>query len=134
MDSSNKHKHLDYIQDTIQRMASNSSRIKECGFALVVAIFGLQKAGIMKISSCVIMLLVFLWALDAYYLALERQYRRLYDYVRLKDNKLIDYSMDISTFKRKKDNIMRVMVTSKSLCLVYIPFVLSLAIYKRIGG
>lgn len=72
-------KEIDLIQDIIKRMASNSFMIKGWTVTLVVAtlILNGQK---LHLLLAYIPLIVF-WFLDAYFLRLERMYRKLYDWV-----------------------------------------------------
>ena len=96
-----KLKHLEFVQNAINRMANNSFIIKGWCITLVVALIALlEKENINKnyIPFSFIPLLFF-WFLDAFYLKTERQYRRLYAEVSKKDKKEIDFSMDITPYK-----------------------------------
>jgi hypothetical protein len=96
-----KLKHLEFIQNAINRMANNSFIIKGWCITLVVALIALlEKENINKnyIPFSFIPLLFF-WFLDAFFLKTERQYRRLYAEVSKKDKKEIDFSMDITPYK-----------------------------------
>ena len=96
-----KLKHLEFIQNVINRMANNSFIIKGWCITLVVALIALlEKENINKnyIPFSFIPLLFF-WFLDAFFLKTERQYRRLYAEVSKKDKKEIDFSMDITPYK-----------------------------------
>ena len=78
-----KLKHLELIQSVINRMASNSFRLKEWSVVLVSAILFLaarENSGEAALIGLV-PALVF-WGLDAYFLRQERLYRTLYDQVR----------------------------------------------------
>lgn len=96
-----KLKHLEFVQNVINRMANNSFIIKGWCITLVVALIALlEKENINKnyIPFSFIPLLFF-WFLDAFFLKTERQYRRLYAEVSKKDKKEIDFSMDITPYK-----------------------------------
>ena len=96
-----KLKHLEFIQNAINRMANNSFIIKGWCITLVVALIALlEKENINKnyIPFSFIPLLFF-WFLDAFFLKTERQYRRLYADVSKKGKKEIDFSMDITPYK-----------------------------------
>jgi hypothetical protein len=43
------------------------------------------------------------WCLDGYFLGQERQYRDLYNEVRVKSESEIDFSLDASKFGKKRD-------------------------------
>jgi hypothetical protein len=72
----NFRKSLDYIQGIIDRLASNSFKIKGWTVALVVAAL-LFRSNRYQFLSAFIPLFGF-WYLDAYYLRLERKYREMY--------------------------------------------------------
>ena len=96
-----KLKHLEFIQNAINRMANNSFIIKGWCITLAVALIALLEKK--DINKCYIVFsflpLLFFWFLDAFYLKTERQYRRLYAEVSKKDKKEIDFSMDITLYK-----------------------------------
>ncbi len=91
-----KLKHLEFIQSVISRMATNSFLFK--GWAITIAA-GLSafaaadtKAGALSIA--LVSTFIF-WALDGYYLWLERCFIALYGNVATKDESSIDFSMTI---------------------------------------
>ena len=91
-----KLKHLDYIQDTLVRMANNSFLLKGWSVTLIGAIMGLNKDGLdWKVILISLFLLTIFWALDAYYLKQERIFRAKYDEIRLKKDEEIDFSMKL---------------------------------------
>ena len=91
-----KLKHLEFIQNAINRMANNSFIIKGWCITLAVALIALLEKK--DINKCYIVFsflpLLFFWFLDAFYLKTERQYRRLYTDISKKD-----FSMDITLYK-----------------------------------
>ena len=96
-----KLKHLEFIQNAINRMANNSFIIKGWCITLAAALIALlEEENINKnyIPFSFIPLLFF-WFLDAFFLKTERQYRRLYADVSKKGKKEIDFSMDITPYK-----------------------------------
>ena len=74
-------KHLELLQDVINRMASESRALKTWCVTIVAAI--LFVVARTDASWCVTLLallpVIAFWVLDAYYLALERVYRDKYD-------------------------------------------------------
>lgn len=89
--------HLKMIQGIITRMASNSFSLKGWAVTLVAAIFALTWANISRNFLLIALIPIFaFWALDAYYLNLERKNRKLYDKVRKMDEAEIDFSMNSS--------------------------------------
>ncbi len=92
----NKIKHLDYIQQTITRMATVSFQIKAWNIGLVTAVLTFA-AGDKNPAFLWAALLpaVMLWFLDSFYLRQERLYRALYDAVRDVNTPTVeDFSMD----------------------------------------
>jgi len=110
-------KELEMIQGIINRMANNSFLIKGGIIVLVVAL--LLKGNKYHTLITFIPILVF-WFLDAYFLRLERLYRRLYNWV--KDNRLKtqDFLFDLNykRFEKEEQSILRIMF-SMTLVLFY---------------
>jgi len=78
--SENELKHLEFIQNVITRMNTNSFHIKGMAIAVftaLVAIF-ISTSNMLFIFIGVIPTLLF-WGLDAYYLLLERRFRGVYN-------------------------------------------------------
>ena len=92
-----KLKHLEFIQNIINRMARNSFVIKGWTLLLVAAFLAfiarIGDANLMLIAAVPVILF---WALDGYYLHQERLFRALYNSVRELDESDIDFSMDTS--------------------------------------
>jgi len=86
-------------------MAGNSFLIKGWAITLVAALFALSSKDANKNYIIISFLpVVIFWILDAYFLSRERSFRRLYDQVRNLDENKIDFSLDISQFKERKNN------------------------------
>ena len=104
----NKHKHLDFIQGVINRMAGNSFALKGWAVTLIAGIFVLAGKDTDKMYFLVayIPILVF-WGLDSFYLLQERLYRALYNKVRKMSESEIDFSMNanLDEFKTISDVI-----------------------------
>lgn len=92
-----KLKHLEFIQNVITRMNTNSFLLKGWCVTLVSALFALaaKDANVNYVLVSYIAIPSF-WILDGYYLSQERQYRALYDEVRVKSD--TDFSMDASGY------------------------------------
>jgi len=95
-----KLKHLEFIQQAINRMASNLFLLKGWTVTLIAAMFALAA----KESRDLYFLLAYFptlmfWLLDGYFLSQERRFRSLYDHVRKLDESAIDFSMDTQPFK-----------------------------------
>jgi len=102
-------KELEIIQGIINRMANNSFLIKGWTITLVVVTL-LLKGNKYHTFIAFIPILVF-WFLDAYFLRLERLYRRLYNWV--KDNRLKtkDFLFDLNykRFEKEEQSVLRIM-------------------------
>jgi hypothetical protein len=102
-DSSNKHKHLEFIQLTITRMAANSALLRGWTITLVAAIFALSDAQVLgQFFFVAIIPVVAFWILDGYYLSQERQFRELYNAIRQKQDGDIDYDLDTRQFAKNE--------------------------------
>lgn len=90
-----KLKHLDFIQAVINRLSTNSFLLKGWSVVLISALFALSanESNIKFILLAYFPAIAF-WALDGYFLALERSYRSLYEKVRIIHTNDIDFSMD----------------------------------------
>jgi len=86
--------HLQMIQAIIDRMGRNSFLLKGWTVTLVAALIGLAAAGSnadLALIAAVVSLVFGL--LDAYYLAIERNYRALYDSVIAGDARIPAWSL-----------------------------------------
>ena len=79
--------HLQMIQAVISRLASNGFSLKGWSLTLTAAVLAFTasknasgQTGLFVFAALVP--IAFFWVLDAYYLMLERRYRRLYEVVR----------------------------------------------------
>lgn len=75
-----KIKHLEFIQNVITRMNTNSFQIKEWTVAIVAAILAVYAStqNVYILLSAILPTLIF-WFLDTYYLTQERKFRGLYN-------------------------------------------------------
>jgi hypothetical protein len=97
-----KLKHLEFIQNIITRMNTNSFVIKGWSVTLVSALFALaaDKANLTFVLIAYLPVIVF-WALDGFFLSQEKQYRELYNEVAAKKEDDIDFKLNASGFKEK---------------------------------
>lgn len=91
----NKLKHLEMIQAIISRMGSNSFKLKGWAITIIGALyaFWFSQNNIFILCLILIVTLIF-WFLDAYYLTLERSFRKLFKKVSSKMENEIDFNMD----------------------------------------
>ena len=134
-----KHKHLEFIQHTIHRLADNSFRLKQWSVflaAATLALFSQQPAPIRgAIFISLIPVLVF-WGLDGYFLWQERLYRKLYDQVRILNENEIDFSMNTYRFQAGQKPFFQWLCAtlSKTLFPFYGSFVLLIFVACLIFG
>ena len=114
-----KLKHLDFLQLVITRMNINSFLLKGWTVTLVAALFAFaaKDSNIQYIVITYVSTPLF-WILDGYYLSLERQYRELYNLVRVKDENLIDFDLNASVYNSGK-NMWFPCIFSKTLNIFY---------------
>ncbi|MFQ6322643.1 hypothetical protein [Lactococcus garvieae] len=94
----NKRFHLQIIQNTIDRMASNSFIIKGWSLTAFGGLFTVYIANqhtnwSYNLLWLALICAIIFWGHDTYYLRIERQYRSLYNDVVKKDDKEIDFLM-----------------------------------------
>lgn len=114
-----KIKHLEFIQNIINRMNSNSFLIKGWTITLISALFALaaKDANINYVLISYIVIPVF-WMLDGFYISQERQYRDLYNEIALKSEDDIDFNLDASVYS-KNDRTWLAGIFSKTLIPFY---------------
>lgn len=96
-----KIKHLEFIQGVINRLATDSFRIKGWAVILVSALLVLLVRENRADLTWVGFVPVFVfWGLDGYFLWQERLFRDLYEHVRTLEEDRIDFSMNTSAFHR----------------------------------
>ena len=122
-----KLKHLELIQNVINRLANSSFFLKGWTVIFVAAVLGFatKDSKPMYVWLAAIPTISF-WALDGFYLNQERLFRRLYDTVRETDEDEINFSMDTVSFKQSGDWLKAVF--SKTLLFFYFTILLVIAI------
>lgn len=92
--------HLEMIQNVIARLSHNSFLIKGWTITLISAFIVIEKS---NLNTSLLYIAVFptllFWIIDSYFLYQERLFRKLFNKVRLLDEKKIDFSMDTKKFK-----------------------------------
>lgn len=90
MSDEKKLKHLEFIQNVITRMNSNSFMVKGWTVTLVAALFALSDETTNKYFYMITLIPIpAFWFLDGFFLATERRYRELYESVtELNENKI----------------------------------------------
>ena len=118
----NKRKHLEFIQATISRMASNLFFLRGWTISLVAGLFALfVKDTNHDYIFVVYFPIIVFWVLDGYFLSQERLFRALYNHVRKLDENEIDFSMDTSVYKKYEKNGWVCSMFSETLLVFYLP-------------
>ena len=107
----NKIKHLEMIENIIERMAKNSFQLKAWAMTLVTVVGALGA----KEADKRFMLLGFVpiigfWVLDAFYVQRERRYRALYRIICEKKEDEIDFKLDTKNIDYTKDEMKSVSI------------------------
>ncbi len=120
----NKQKHLEFIQTVINRMAGNSFLLKGWAVTLIAALFALSAKDTNHTYIFIVYFpVVIFWILDGYFLSQERLFRDLYDHVRKLNEKEVDFSMDITEYKKKEKNSWACSMFSVTLRFFYLSLV-----------
>lgn len=117
---SNKHKHLEFVQAAVNRMAGNLFLLKGWSITLIAALFALAAKDANKLFILIAYFPLFIfWCLDGYFLSQERKFRSLYDHVRGLAEADIDFSMDTSPFRTRVGNTWFAAMGSRTLVIYY---------------
>jgi hypothetical protein len=123
----NELKHLEFLQNAITRMGSNSFRIKGWAIATFAALLALfAYSGGQQVAYLLIATIptVLFWCLDAYYLQQERKFRGIYNDVAkispVEIRKIVlPFDMPLANYKGDKYSFWNVF-WSKTMCPLYI--------------
>ena len=123
------HKEIDLIQDMIKRMAANSFLLKGWLISLVAVILALTKESILTPHNAGLYLILLFpvgifWYLDAYFLQMEKRYRKLFDWVvtnRLAGNNEQLYNLNHLRFKDQVGSLISIMFSQTLAAFYLIP-------------
>jgi len=119
----NKHKHLEFIQTVINRMAGNCFLLKGWAITLVAALFALSAKDTNHNYFLIAYFpVIIFWILNGYFLSQERLFRALYNHVRKLDESKIDFSMDTKNFQTNENSWLR-SIFSQTLVIFYLTLV-----------
>lgn len=126
----NKRKHLEFIQNIISRMAGNLFFLRGWTITLITGLFALSaaKESDDRYITLAFLLLFIFWILDGYFLSQERRFRDLYDDVRKKDEKDIDFSMNTKKYKDARRNTWWGSMFSSTLLWFYLPLTIAMLV------
>jgi hypothetical protein len=118
------HKHLEFIQAAVTKLAQNSYLLKGWTITLVAATFALSLSVTSAWLVAIALLPTVAFAiLDAYYLRQERLFRALYNDARLNPDGVEAFSMDTSPYQSAVSGTAKILF-SVSVGLFYIPVAL----------
>lgn len=130
----NKLKYLEFIQNIINRMSSNSFALKGWSVTLIAGIFVLAAKDTNQAYFLIAYIpIVIFWGLDSYYLQEERIFRCLYEQARLKDVNEVDFSMNIRDviFSEDKEKVSWIscVFSVSEFCFYFPLFIVSTIIF-----
>ncbi len=108
------HKEIDLIQSCINRMANNSFLLKGWTVSLIAVFIALlsDKVEMFIVFFIISLVITSFWILDAYFLRLEKMYRKLYEWVlieRPKTNYEKLYDLNPNRFSSSVGSIIGIM-------------------------
>lgn len=105
----NKIKHLEMIENIIERMSKNCFQLKSWTMTLVagISVFSSQNND-KRFILITLFPLFFFWILDSFYLQLERKYRLLYKHIVEKAEENIDFNLDLSQVQGSIDEMKKI--------------------------
>lgn len=127
--------YLQFIQNNISRMNTNSSQVKGWCIAIVAALLAIyaDKNNPLFIWFCLFPIIMFC-ILDAFYLQQEHKFRGMYeDYVDGKENKPQVYKMPVKLYEKGVSGFLRAL-KSWSVCPFYIFMIFSLLMIQIISN
>lgn len=120
-DISNKHKHLEFIQTSINRLSGNLFLLKGWSITLIAALFALAAKDTNQAYILIAYFPLFIfWTLDGYFLSQERKFRALYEHVRKLKEEDIDFSMDTSASATDLRTTWASAMISRTLLIYYV--------------
>jgi hypothetical protein len=127
-------KHVEFVQNVITRMNSNSFQLKGWAVALTAGLFALSDKSNPEFAFLAFAPIVMIWILDAYYLRTERQYRNLYAHLCAKANDptyatSLHYSLNLDDYPNEvKTKGTKGVAFSKTQLGFYVPLLVSVVL------
>lgn len=117
----NKLKYLEFVQNIITRMNTNSFQIKGMSVTITSALLALSANEFNFLYCAIVYFSLFIfWGLDAYYLSQEKGYRELYN--RVKNYKVdeIDFDLKLNKTDIENKNSWQYTLTNKTILWLYL--------------
>lgn len=100
----NKIKHLEFIENVITRMNTNSFMVKGWVITLISALFALAAKDSNRLYALVAYIpLPMFWFMDGFFLSMERRYRSLYSYVSTLEENEINFDMNTGKYDKGRN-------------------------------
>jgi hypothetical protein len=116
-------------------MAGSLFFLKGWTITLIAALFALSaKDRDPKYILIAYFPVIMFWILDGYFLSQERLFRALYDDVRKRDEKDIDFSMDTRRYRENAHNRWRRSMYAPTLLWFYIPLIGVMLLIMRLSN
>ena len=130
-----KVQYLGMLQDVINRMGYKSFLIKGWAFVLITVFAALliREGNPLSIAVVLAVLMAFLWALDAYFLSLERKYRELYERVR-KNEQEINFDMSVPKHTQPYSDMWHAFFSKTLVPFYLLLLMVSASVYLIVGG
>ncbi len=129
-----KLKHLEFIQRSIDRLASDSFRVKGWSVFLTAALAVLwTREERIEIAFIGLVPVLVFWGLDGWLLRQERLFRALYDRVRELDDHAVDFSMNTAALRTSRARTWLGAVFSKTLIVFYGALILTIVLAIAAG-
>ena len=121
MTKESKFKYLEFIQNIITRMNTNSFQIKGMSVTITAALLALTANEFNFLYAAIVYfsLLIF-WGLDAYYLSQEKGYRELYEEARSLNDDEIDFNLKLKKEYTQGKNSWNFTLTNKTVMWLYL--------------
>ena len=125
-----KKQHLEFIQNTITRMNTNSFQLKNLAVTITTALLAVYASS--KNDTFVfigLLPIIMFWFLDSFYLQQERKFRGIYNDVSgiTSINKISDYEMPLHKYTSREYNYINSLI-SKPNFFFYISLILIIVI------
>ena len=128
----NLHKELDLIQAVTTRLGQNAFYVKGWSITLVAVVLALGDDDLRSTAErpyllgLILVVWLAFWYLDAYFLRLERMYRKLYDYViaNKDDPNRLRYNLDATPYAAQTPTGWQLMLSVSLLVFYGIPALL----------
>ena len=124
-----KRKHLEFIENTITRMNTNSFIIKGWVITLVSALFALAAKDVNRLYlSIAYVPIPMFWIIDGFHLSKERQFRELYEKVASMNEQDIDFLMNVGEYNKDRNTCFRAIFSHILLPFYCVLFVVTLLV------